>query len=384
MENRYYGTSTPFNTSTTDEIVYLATEQVIADHEAFAKNVKLPGVENINAPSTPWITYGGSYPGALSAFTIKKYGDTFYAGISSSGVIHAQVDYPQWYDPIQLLAPQDCVTSINDIVDKIDSLVESKQDDAIEELKDIFGLSALEDIRDFAQTIAFPIGGPFYYPTYTFQEINWNPQRGHEDFFDFCRNVTDVDPPANNTEIDTQLANYTNGEPWKNLGNYAAYIKRVVLPLCSSGEYDSSACFGTQNVSFWADPTNGAERSYLYTTCTEFGAYQAAQPGGQKSLISRVIDTNYTQQWCDWAFPKGMFCYLALAPDGSRGLIQEKVIITLFLQRPISTGGTSMETSTSRQTGFCSLTEVQTCGKTCATTPILRLGGSGPICTQSI
>ena len=143
------------------------------------------------------------------------------------------------------------------------------------------------------------------YPTNTFQEIYWNPKYGHEDFFDFCRNVTDLNAPENTTAVDNQLANYTNGESWKNLGNYAAYIKRVVLPLCASGDYDSTSCFGTQNQSFWADPTNGAERSYLYTTCTEFGAYQAPQPAGQKSLLSRVIDSNYTQQWCDWAFPPG-------------------------------------------------------------------------------
>ena len=108
--------------------------------------------------------------------------------------------------------------------------------------------------------------------------------------------------------IDNELANYTNGEPWKNLGNYAAYIKRVVLPLCPNGDYNSGDCFGTQDPDHWADTTNGYVRSYLYTTCTEFGAYQAAQPYGQKSLISRVIDQNYTQQWCNWAFPKGRFC----------------------------------------------------------------------------
>ena len=315
LENRYYGTSTPFDASTTDELLYLTTEQVIADHEAFAKTVKLPGVTNINAPATPWIVYGGSYPGALSAFTMKKYGDTIYAGIASSAVIHGQVNYPQWYDPIQLLAPQDCVASVNNIVDKIDSLVESKQDTAVEQLKEIFGLSALTDIRDFAQTIAFPIGGPFVYPTYTWQEIYWNPKYGHEDFFDFCRNVTDGNAPANTTAVDSQLAKYTDGKAWKNLGNYAAYIKRVVLPLCPSGDYNSAVCFGTQHPDYWANTTSGATRSYLYTSCTEFGAYQAAQPHGKKSLISRVIDQNYQQQWCNWAFPKGMYSILLLLPE---------------------------------------------------------------------
>lgn len=96
LENRYYGESYPFNMSTTDDLLYMTTEQTIADLNSFARNVKLPGLDNINAPKTPWILWGGSLAGALSAFTMKTYGDTYYAGISSSGVIHAQVGYPEW------------------------------------------------------------------------------------------------------------------------------------------------------------------------------------------------------------------------------------------------------------------------------------------------
>ncbi|KAI0518376.1 peptidase S28 [Xylaria bambusicola] len=317
LENRFYGTSGPFgNSSTTDELLFLATEQIIADHEAFAKKVHLPGVNNgINAPSTPWILYGGSYPGALSAFTIKAYPKTFYGAIASSAVIHAQVEYPQWYDPIQLLGPQDCIASVNDIVDKMDSLVASSNHAAIQELKDIFGLTALKDIRDFAQTIAFPIGGPFYYPSNTWQEINWNPQYAHRDFFYFCDNVTNTNAAPETTAVDHALAKHTGGKPWKNLGNYAAYVKRVILPLCESGDYDSPDCFGTQHPAWWANTTTGAERSYLYSTCTEFGAYQAAQPVGKKSLLSRVINSTYTQEWCNWAFPKGKYNTIPASPD---------------------------------------------------------------------
>lgn len=315
LENRYYGTSVPFNTSTTDELAYLSTEQVIADFDLFAREAKLPGVNHINAPSTPWILYGGSYPGALSAFTKKTYPKTFWGAISSSGVIHGQVEYPQWYDPIQKLAPQDCVASVNDIVDKIDALVQTGNEQAIQQLKTIFGLGALEDIRDFAQTIAYPIGGPFYYPTYTWQEINWNPAYGHQDFFQFCDNVTDTSAAPARAAVDRALAKYTGGEPWKNLGNYAAYIKRVILPLCTSGDYNSPECFGTQHPAWWANVTSGAERSYLYTTCTEFGAYQAAYPQGKKSLLSRVVDKHYTQQWCNWAFPKGKYNSIPPSPD---------------------------------------------------------------------
>ncbi|KAI1179941.1 peptidase S28 [Nemania sp. FL0916] len=318
LENRYYGASVPFNTTTTDELAYLTTEQVIADFDVFARKVQLPGVKNINAPASPWVVYGGSYPGALSAFTIKTFPKTFYAAIASSGVIHGQVEYPQWYDPIQALAPQDCVTSVNDIVDKMDGLVAAGNTKALAELKAVFGLSALRDIRDFAQTIAYPIGGPFYYPYYTWQEINWNPAYDHQDFFDFCTNLTDYQAPAEVTAVDKSMAKYTHGEPWTNLGNYAAWMKRVILPLCPSGDYDSSECFGTQHPDWWANTTNGDERSWLYTTCTEFGAYQAAAPKGQKSLLSRVVNATYTQEWCNWAFPKGKYNKIPPSPDSAR------------------------------------------------------------------
>lgn len=164
LENRYYGDSFPFNTSTTDQLAYLTTEQTIADNAEFAKHATFPGVnKTLNAPATPWIVYGGSLAGAQTAFSIKAHGDVLYAGIAASGVIHAVHAYPQWYAPIQLYAPQDCVASINNIVDNFDALVRAGNRGAVNTFKTIFGLESLTDDRDFAQTIAFPIGGPLNY-----------------------------------------------------------------------------------------------------------------------------------------------------------------------------------------------------------------------------
>jgi hypothetical protein len=158
LENRYYGNSYPFNTSTTDQLAYLTTEQTIADNAYFAEHASFPGViGNLSARSTPWILYGGSLAGAQTAFTIKEYGSSgtglLWGGIASSGTIKAVLDYPEWYDPIQKYAPGDCTASINAIIDKMDYLVVTKQTRAIQKLKEIFGLGALKDIRDFAMTI---------------------------------------------------------------------------------------------------------------------------------------------------------------------------------------------------------------------------------------
>jgi hypothetical protein len=164
LENRYYGDSYPFNSSTTDELAYLTTEQTIADNEYFAKHASFPGVEgNLTAPGTPWILYGGSLAGAQTAFSVKEYGPSgtglLWGGIAASGTTKAVLAYPEWYDPIQKYAPGDCTASINGIIDKLDYLIATNQKTAVQEFKEIFGLGALEDNRDFAMTIAFPIGG---------------------------------------------------------------------------------------------------------------------------------------------------------------------------------------------------------------------------------
>lgn len=199
----------------------------------------------------------------------------------------------------------------------MDQLFSTNNQKGIQQLKQIFGLEALTDNRDFANAIAFPIGGPFTYPTNTWQELNWDPNQGSADFFNFCRNVTNLDAPSTITAVDKSMAKYSNGEPWTNLGNYANYVKNVVLPTCPSGDYDNTACFGTQNSSFWSDTTNSGLRTYLYGACVEQGMYQKA-PASGRSLISRIIQEDYTQQWCTWAFPAGQFNSIPSSPDTSQ------------------------------------------------------------------
>ena len=309
LENRYYGDSYPFNSSTTEELQYLTTEQTIADNAYFAQNVKFENVtggDNLTAPGRPWILYGGSLAGAETAFSIVEYGDILWGGIASSAPVHVTLAYPEWYYPIQKFGPSDCTSRINNIIDKMDSLVQANNTAAIQQLKDIFGLGTLSDIRDFAMTIAFPLGGPMNYPTNTWQELNWYPVYDHIDFFNFCNNVTNMNAPANITAVDTALSNYTNGEPWTGLGGYADYVKNVVVPLCPSEDLidtTTPGCFSTQNETYYAITDNSALRSYLYTTCTEQGAYQTAPyDADTPSLVSRVLDVGYTQQWCSWAF----------------------------------------------------------------------------------
>ncbi|KAK7026334.1 putative serine protease EDA2 [Favolaschia claudopus] len=318
LEHRYYGTSFPnsglvaSDGLTTDNLRWLTTEQSIADIAYFAQRVEVPGHEDedLTAPGRPWILYGGSLAGAEVAFTIKEYGDIIYGAISSSGTVKVFKGYPQWYYTIQKNAPQDCIRSIEDIVNKMDFLIATNNTAALTDLKTIFGLEALQDIRDFALTIANPV----FYPTNTWQELNWSPTAGSDDFFLFCDAVT-----ANNSTlagVDSQLSNYTGGKKWKNLGNYANYIKENIVPLCPDGvSLDSNECFGTHNATAWANPfdTSG-NRAYLYQSCLEAGQWSEGAPPGRRTLLSRSVQPDYSEQWCQWAFPPGKFNKIPASP----------------------------------------------------------------------
>lgn len=116
------------------------------------------------------------------------------------------------------------------------------------------------------------------------------------------------------TQIDYALAQYTHGEPCTRLGNYARYIRNYLILLCDGAAVNSRACFGTQNATYWANATISGSRSFLCSTCTESGIYQVARPY-RPSLISRPLQVNYTQQWCNWSFPAGEHNVVPATPD---------------------------------------------------------------------
>jgi hypothetical protein len=98
--------------------------------------------------------------------------------------------------------------------------------------------------------------------------LNWNPAIGDNTFYEFCSNLTSTNASSNVTVMDSKFSYLTEGKKWKNLGKYAEWIKEyVVKPGCPAGEdQDSSACFGTQNKTYWAQDglETGASRAWLY------------------------------------------------------------------------------------------------------------------------
>ena len=94
LEHRYYGDSLPFRQESfeTSNMKYLSSKQALRDIAFFIEQVKRNKWYNIS-DQNKWITVGGSYSGALSAWFRAKYPHLTVGAIASSGVILAVEDF---------------------------------------------------------------------------------------------------------------------------------------------------------------------------------------------------------------------------------------------------------------------------------------------------
>lgn len=74
----------------TENLVYLSSEQALADLAEFITNIRkkleIP-------PNAKWVAFGGSYPGSLAAWLRMKYPHLVHAAVSSSGPLLAKIDF---------------------------------------------------------------------------------------------------------------------------------------------------------------------------------------------------------------------------------------------------------------------------------------------------
>lgn len=169
MEHRYWGSSTPYTDLTTANMKYLTLENSILDLTNFAKNVDLPfdKSKGSNADCAPWVMMGGSYSGALSAWTASVAPGTFWAYHSSSAPVQAVSDYWSYFVPVQEGMPKNCSKDVALVIDHIDDVLTTGSDKEIHDLKAKFGMEDIEHSDDFGNALEWAPwlwqGNQFYY-----------------------------------------------------------------------------------------------------------------------------------------------------------------------------------------------------------------------------
>ncbi|KAF2795235.1 hypothetical protein K505DRAFT_302501 [Melanomma pulvis-pyrius CBS 109.77] len=306
LEHRYYGTSFPTLDISTENLRFLSTEQSLAEIDYFARHVKFEGIdEDLTAPNTPWIAYGGSYAGAQAAFLRVVYPETFWGTISSSGVTKAIYDYWEYFEPARLFAPPDCVSATQLMVDVVDNILLKKNNTAtISTLKKAFGLGGITDNRDFANVLTNGI--------YGLQSTSWDPEENSPDFFYYCGNMSttlinkDREPLRPTVTDLLHSAGYDNDTSAENiLLNAIGYLGRTSVAAWNESDETQDAYFTILDAEFYAqdDIAQQTWRSWDYQVCTEWGYIQTGNtPANIKPLVSRTLDLEYLTEFCVLAF----------------------------------------------------------------------------------
>ncbi|CAK7207546.1 hypothetical protein SEUCBS139899_010356 [Sporothrix eucalyptigena] len=156
IEHRYYGDSSPFQTLTTETLQHLTLHNAIHDLTYFASTVRLPFDKNgsSNSPVAPWILSGGSYSGALAAWTARLAPDVFWAYHASSAPVQTIYNYWQYFEPIHQGMPSNCSRDLTAIVEYVDNATLSLPPEALHAFKDQWGLASIENAIDFASYVS--------------------------------------------------------------------------------------------------------------------------------------------------------------------------------------------------------------------------------------
>jgi hypothetical protein len=96
---------------------------------------------------------GGSYSGALAAWTASLQPNVYWAYWASSAPVQSIVDYYGYFRPIIEGMPKNCSSDVSLVIEHIDSVLLNGTDSEIFSLKQSFGLEDLEHNDDFAAAL---------------------------------------------------------------------------------------------------------------------------------------------------------------------------------------------------------------------------------------
>eukprot|EP01017_Pseudomicrothorax_dubius_P050845 TRINITY_DN9685_c0_g1_i2.p1 TRINITY_DN9685_c0_g1~~TRINITY_DN9685_c0_g1_i2.p1 ORF type:complete len:522 (-),score=76.82 TRINITY_DN9685_c0_g1_i2:64-1539(-) len=264
LEHRFYGESQPFGTQdwSVERLRYLSVDQALEDLAYFIKWVKQTGQESVGIHN-PWITVGGSYPGAVSAWFRYKYPHLTIGALASSAVINAIDDFWRYDDQLytSVLNSKGCAADIVAVNKYIDDILQQGGQNATD-LKASFKCDFMSDL-EFVGYI-----GDIYAILV---------QYGHRS--DLCSMLS--------TQKDV-------------MGKIGALQQWSAQSLSTDGYTAESL----RNTTY--DPTK-ASRQWTWQICTEFGWFITASEYPDRRTRSGSITIDYYRQLCSDVFGVGTY-----------------------------------------------------------------------------
>jgi pimeloyl-ACP methyl ester carboxylesterase len=257
LEHRYYGVSLPRPSLSTTDLKYLGTDAALQDLAAFQKFMM-----TTNNWSGKWITFGGSYPGSLSAYYRLKYPELTAGSLASSAPVMAKENFEEYDAHVTQVAGPQCANQMRVAYRAIEAALPDQQ--RMTSIKRSFGVESLKNDTDFLFMIA-DIGSAAV--QYGYQQK----------FCDMLNN---------------------SGHPLQGYAEFAQYLYQawdISDPLSLAIEGAES-----ENPADYADGLG--MRQWYYQSCTEYGYWQNAHSDPAKSTRSDMINAAYFRDVCSRLF----------------------------------------------------------------------------------
>ncbi|XP_068247154.1 putative serine protease K12H4.7 [Palaemon carinicauda] len=312
LEHRFYGKSHPTEDSSVENLVYLSSEQALADLAEFTVKMK----EELGFTDNKWIAFGGSYPGSLAAWYRLKYPDLVHASIATSAPLIAQLDFREYLEVVRnsLASESDerCNEAIQQATDEIGMLLGRPTGWHL--ISDEFRLCTVldgtikEDVSNMHELLAENIEGVVQYN---------KDNRAFEGVKDTNITINFVCDIMSSVELGTPVARY-------------AAINSLLLDIhgreCFEHQY--SVMIEEYKKTNWDQGAVGG-RSWFYQTCSEFGWYQGSdsteQPFGDKfplefftQMCQDIYGPSFTVEFIQEAIDKTNAKYGGLTPEVTR------------------------------------------------------------------
>ncbi|KAK6740638.1 hypothetical protein RB195_008853 [Necator americanus] len=277
IEHRYYGLSKPTPDMSTKNLVYLSSAQALEDMAAFIVGMKQKFPQLATAP---WVTFGGSYSGALAAWARVKHPELVAMAVGSSGPVQAEVDFVEYLEVVQNSITRDsqqCAQSVTTAFNLVASLLTTAS--GRQSLKTTFNLcedldpTNAQQIETFWETVYSP-----------YMEVV---QYSGDNAGSFHHSLT----------IHNAICRFhdTDASSLTKLKQVNDYFNNINLYTgCEDIDYQNF-------IEFMQDTSYGDAqdiRAWVWQTCTEFGYYQSTDSdtagpffGGKRSLpVQYYID----------------------------------------------------------------------------------------------
>ncbi|EFO96772.1 hypothetical protein CRE_17219 [Caenorhabditis remanei] len=268
LEHRFFGDSWPIPDMTTNSLRYLTTQQALADLAYFIESMnQLYGFKNPR-----WVTFGGSYPGSLSAWFRQKYPQLTVGSVASSAPVNLKLDFYEYAMVVEddlKLTDVNCAPAVKDAFTKIQKL--SLTAEGRNQLNGYFNLQPPFD----GKTTKLDINNFFGNLFNTFQGMTQYTYDGQSNSTHSDKTVRKMCQIMTNTSEPDTVKRVENLFLWFNVMEPADPDHLTVMP---NSYWDVIKQVGSGDLKVLG-PDGAAARGWMWLCCNEIGFLQTTNQG---------------------------------------------------------------------------------------------------------